>query len=226
MAISFSPRVRRNLAQQMAFSHRWSGSAGNRYAVQCLLLISNEVAIPSDPSQLFNYLNTCLNNSANDGTGGADWNQRYVLAHRVISTTEAAQMNQTGTLVQLTTPWNMVVNASGTIGSAIMLCPTHMSTNNGLSLVTNVGGAGTAFNSTFPLDANSTTSSGGIMLSKAMTAANYAAYAGDYYSSFNFITDSIATSGTPVIKVSSMTTTVGQSLQLTGFKIRLNNLNT
>ena len=72
MAISFSPRVRRNLAQQMAFSHRWSGSAGNRYAVQCLLLISNEVAIPSDPSQLFNYLNTCLNNSANDGTGGAD----------------------------------------------------------------------------------------------------------------------------------------------------------
>ena len=187
MAISFSPRVRRNIAQQMTFSHRWSTTASNRYAVQCLLLISNQVSVPSDPSQLFTFLNTCLNNSANDGTAGANVNQQYVLAYRPITTTEQALMNQTGTLVQLTTPWNMIVNASGTIGSAIMICPTHSSTNNGLSLATNVGGAGTPLIGSFPLDANSATGNGGVMLSKAMTSANYTSFAGDYYSSFNFI---------------------------------------
>ena len=71
MAISFSPRVRRNLAQQMAFSHRVSSATSSRYSIQALLLISNEVAVPTQSSELFNYLNTCLNNSPHDGTAGA-----------------------------------------------------------------------------------------------------------------------------------------------------------
>lgn len=225
MAISLSPRVRRNIAQQMTISHRYSTTSSNKYSIQCLLLISNEVPVPTQSNQIYNYLNTCLNNSAYGGTSGANYNQRYVLAYRPITTTEARTMNQTGTLVQLTTPWNMIVNASGTIGSAIMLGVTY-TTSTGLSLTNNSGGASTALSASgFPLDANSATGTGGVMLSKAMTQANFDAYAPEYFSSYNFITDSIATSGTPFIKVSSMTTTVGQSLTVSGFKVRINNLN-
>lgn len=225
MAISFSPRVRRNLAQQMAFSHRAVNTTSNKFSIQALLLISNEVAVPTQSDQLFNYLNTCLNNSAYDGTGGANWNQRYVLAYRIITSTEATTMMQTGTAVQLTTPWNMVVNNSGTIGSAMMVGITNTSSS-GLSLTNNSGGASTAFGAVLPnLDTNRTDSEGSIMMSKACTLANYNLYAPECYSSFNFITDSVATTGTPFVKVSSMTTTIGQPLQVTGFKIRLNNFN-
>jgi hypothetical protein len=225
MAISFSSRVRRNLAQQMAFSHRVSSATSSRYSIQALLLISNQVAVPTQSDQLFNYLNTCLNNSPHDGTAGANWNQQYILAYRIITTTEAATMMQTGTAVQLTTPWNMVVNNSGTIGSAMMVGITQESSN-GLSLSNNVGGATTSYSAVLPnLDTNRADSEGSIMMSKACTLANYNLYAPECYSSFNFITDSVATSGTPFVKVSSMTTTIGQPLQLTGFKIRLNNFN-
>lgn len=225
MAISFSPRVRRNLAQQMAFSHRVSSATSSRYSIQALLLISNEVAVPTQSSELFNYLNTCLNNSPHDGTAGANWNQQYILAYRIITTTEAATMMQTGTAVQLTTPWNMVVNNSGTIGSAMMVGITSTSTS-GLSLTNNSGGASTTYGSVLPnLDTNRADSEGSIMMSKACTLTNYNLYAPECYSSFNFITDSVAITGTPFVKVSSMTTTIGQSLQLTGFKIRLNNFN-
>ena len=225
MAISFSPRVRRNLAQQMAFSHRVSSATSSRYSIQALLLISNEVAVPTQSSELFNYLNTCLNNSPHDGTAGANWNQRYILAFRIITTTEAATMMQTGTAVQLTTPWNMIVNNSGTIGSAMMVGITQNSSN-GLSLSNNVGGATTSYSVVLPnLDTNKTDSEGSIMMSRACNLANYNVYAPECYSSFNFITDSVATTGTPFVKVSSMTTTIGQPLQLTGFKIRLNNFN-
>ena len=138
MAISFSPRVRRNLAQQMAFSFRYSsGTSSNRYSLQALLLISSEVSVPTQSDQLFNYLNTCLNNSAFDGTSGANWNQQYVLAYRIITSTEAATMMQVGTAVQLTTPWNMVVNNSGTIGFAIMVGITNTSST-GLSPQTTI----------------------------------------------------------------------------------------
>lgn len=224
MAISFSPRVRRNLAQQMAFSHRILGTTSNKYSFQALLLISSEVAVPTQSDQLFNYLNTCLNNSAHDGTSGANWNQQYILAYRIISSTEAATMMQTGAAVQLTTPWNMVVNNSGTIGSAMMVGITHTSSS-GLSLINNSGGAATASAVIPNLDTNRTDSQGSIMMSKACTLANYNLYAPECYSSFNFITDSVATTGTPFVKVSSMTTTIGQPVQLTGFKIRLNNFN-
>lgn len=226
MAISFSPRVRRNLAQQMAFSHRYSsGTTSNKYSLQALLLISSEVSVPTQSDQLFNYLNTCLNNSAFDGTSGANWNQQYVLAYRIITSTEAATMMQVGTAVQLTTPWNMVVNNSGTIGSAMMVGITNTSST-GLSLTNNSGGATTAWSGGPPnLDTNRTDSMGSIMMSKAVTSTNYNAFAPECYSSFNFITDSVSTTGTPFVKVSSMTTTVGQPLQLTGFKIRLNNFN-
>lgn len=224
MAISFSPRVRRNIAQQMAFSHRIANTTNNKYSIQALLLISNQVSVPTQPNELFNYLNTCLNNSAFDGTGGANWNQQNVLAYRIITATEAATMMQVGTAVQLTTPWNMVVNNSGTIGSAMMVGITNTSST-GLSLVDNSGGAASAFSVLPNLDTNRVDSMGSIMMSKACTSANYDLYAPECYSSFNFITDSVSTTGTPFVKVSSMTATVGQSLQLTGFKIRLNNFN-
>lgn len=223
MAISFSPRVRRNLAQQMSFSHRWTASSPNRYSVQCLMLISNQVSVPTNPSQLLPYLKSCLNNSGNDGST-ADENNVNVLAYRFFSGTEASALNQSGTLFSSTAAWTMTVNAAGTIGSAIMFTPTW--STNGMSLSNNVGGAANTFASTQPLDINTATGSGGIMLSKAMTQVNYDLYAPEYYSSFNFITDSIATSGTPFVKVSSMSTTVGQSFTVNSIKIRINNFNT
>lgn len=221
MAISFSPRVRRNLAQQMSFSHR-ATSTPNRYSVQCLFLISNQVTVPTSSAGLFDYLKLCLNNSGHDGGTG---NSGNVLAHRLITQSEVATLNQAGTLFSLNTNWNMVVNASGTIGSAIMFTPTWNCTD-GMSLTSNANGAASTWGSTFPLDNGSTTGVASLMIPGNITEANYTAFTPEYYSSFNFITDSIATSGTPFIKVSSMTTTVGQSLTLNGFKIRINNFNT
>lgn len=223
MAIAFSPRVRRNLAQQMCFSHRWIASSANRYSVQCFMLISDQVSVPTNSSELFPYLKSCLNNSGHDGSTG-NTNIGNVLAYRFLSGTEAAALNQNGTLFSTTSAWTMTVNAAGTIGSAIMFTPTW--STNGMSLVDNVAGTGNTFAASQLLDINSATGSGGIMLSKAMTEANYNIYAPEYYSSFNFITDSIATSGTPFVKVSSMTTTVGQSFTVDSIKIRINNFNT
>lgn len=224
MAISFSPRVRRNLVQQMAFSHRIV-STTNRYTGLCLLLISDQVPVPSNSSELFPYLNACLNNSGFDGNI-ANTNKNNVLAYRLVTATEAATLTQSGTLFSLTTDWNMVVTTSGTIGSAIMISPTWNCTN-GLSLQNNIGGAASTWSgTTFPLDIGNTTGAGSIMVPSTITESNYTTFTPEYYSSFNFITDSIAVTGTPVIKLSSMTTTVGQPLTLDSIKIRINNFNT
>lgn len=213
MAISFSPRVRRNLAQQMAFSHRITTTTPDKYSLQALLLISSEVSVPTQSDQLFNYLNTCLNNSAFDGTSGANWNQQYVLAYRIITSTEAATMMQVGTAVQLTTPWNMVVNNSGTIGSAMMVGITNTSST-GLSLTNNSGAASSAFSVLPNLDTNRTDSMGSIMMSKAVTSTNYNAFAPECYSSFNFITDSVSTTGTPFVTGSIGTLGSGADLEI------------
>jgi hypothetical protein len=187
------------------------------------MLISDQVSVPTNSSELLPYLKSCLNNSGHDGSTG-NTNIANVLAYRFFKAAEASLLNQNGTLFSSTAAWTMTVNAAGTIGSAIMFVPTW--STNGMSLSDNVGGSGNIFASTQPLDINSATGSGGIMLSKAMTEANYNLYAPEYYSSFNFITDSVATSGTPFIKVSSMTTTVGQSFTVDSMKIRINNFNT
>lgn len=224
MAISFSPRVRRNLAQQMSFSHRII-STTNRYSGLCLLLISDQVPVPTNNSELFPYLNACLNNSGFDGNT-PNTNKNNVLAYRLVGAAQAATLTQAGTLFSLTTNWDMVVTTSGTIGSAIMISPTWNCTD-GLSLVNGTGGAASTWSgTTFPLDIGNTTGAGSIMIPNTITEANYNTFTPEYYSSFNFITDSIATSGTPFIKVSSMTTTVGQALTLNSIKIRINNFNT
>ncbi len=224
MALSFSPRVMKNMAMQMSFSHHQSGSS-SRYTRLVFAFISNEVTLPTSPEGIHLYLNTCLNNSANDGTFAAGYNQRYILGWFALPASGAQVASKSGNLLTWQGPFNITANETGTIGSVVCFAPTHVVTD-GMSVTQGSGGAtSTTSGSGLVLTNTSTNSAGAVMIGSGMTSANYNLYAPEYYSSLNFITDSVGTSGTPIVKVNSMTTTQGQVFQMSGFKLRINSLN-
>ncbi len=224
MALSFSPRVMKNMAAQMGFNN-YNSSSTDRYTRLVMLFISNQVAIPTNEDGIHWYLNTCLNNSANDGTFSAGYNQSFVLGWYVFPTGSQMASTITNNLVSWDGPFNITATNTGTIGSVVCIAPTHTVTD-GLSGTGGAGGAtSTTSGSGLVLSNTSTNGAGSVMISSGMTSANYTLYAPEYYSSLNFITDSVATTGSPVVKVSSMTTTAGSVFQLSGFKLRINSLN-
>lgn len=224
MALSFSPRVMKNMAMQMGFTFNQAGST-NRYTRLVFAFISNEVATPTSPEGIHLYLNTCLNNSGNDGTLSAGHNQRYILGWFALPSSGAQDASKSGNLLTWQGPFNITANETGTIGSVVCFAPTHLVTN-GISVNQGDGGATSSTSGSGLVLTNTvSTSVGSVMIGSGMTSASYNAYAPEYYSSLNFITDSVGTSGTPIVKVNSMTTTQGQVFQMSGFKLRINSLN-
>lgn len=224
MALSFSPRVMKNLAQQMVFTVHQSGTT-TRYTRLAFVFVKNTVAIPTDDAGIYNYLNTCLNNSAYGGTGGAGANQSNILGWVCLGANQASISNQNNNLASWTTSTTVTAVNSGTIGSVICLAPTQGVTD-GMSVTQGSGGAtATTTGSGLVLTNTATDSAGSIMIGSGITSANFNSYSPEYFSSFNFITDSVGTSGTPVVKVSTMDVTAGTNFQMLGFKLRINSFN-
>lgn len=226
MAIALSPTVVNNLMRQVSFTHAMVAHSTQKYSRLVFAFISNSVAVPTNKTELTDYLISVMNNSSNDGqTAGA--NKNNILAFAYVSLSDMSKVQHTDNLFSITSPITCVVNASGTIGSMIVFAPTHgINQNSGVSL-TSGSGAVSLFTTATPSLDNGTSSNGAdtIMIPSTISAANYNAFHSEMYSSFNFITDSISTTGTPIVKVSSMTTSVGTSFQLSSLQLRFSSLN-
>lgn len=227
MAISLSPTVVNNMMRQVSFTHAMVANSTQKFSRLVFAFVSNTVAVPTTKTELTDYLISVLNNSSNDGqTAGA--NKNNILAFAYISVADMSKVQHTDDLFKIASPITCTVNAAGTIGSMICFAPSHgINQNSGVSL-TSGSGAISLFSSATPVldNGSSTNGSETIMIPSTITSSSYTSFHSEMYSSFNFITDSIATTGTPIVKVSSMTTSIGTAFQLSSLNLRFSSLNT
>ncbi len=124
MAISLSRQARKNVANSLRGSPRMGDgnlSTGQLY----FAFIDNRVSMPNGSTfTMFDYLNTCMNFSGNDGAIAGN-NSQYVLGTYISKRTEMPtdfNVLDDATLSYFTQS-NWVAHNSGTIGSVIVLRP-------------------------------------------------------------------------------------------------------
>ena len=216
MALQVSPRVYKTLAAQMC-SGMENDVSTTDYSRLAIIFVRNDVAIPTNSSEIYNYLNTSLNHT---NFGGANtWNEAYVLASYVFpdlnTELQFGQLDSNPSIINYTGPTTITAKQTGTIGSIIVFTP---------NVITTIG---PVVASTFTL---SNLETGGTLnatvLQTTLTSGSYSSYASTFFRGFSFCTDSVGTAASSAaVKFSTLDVTQGQTFTFHGMNIKLSSFN-
>lgn len=216
MALQVSSRVIKNTAAQICLGMENDTSSGS-YSRLVIAFIRNDVPIPTNSSEIYNYLNTSLNHS-NYG-GAMTTNEGYVLAAYTFPDLNVylqfGQLSSDPKVVSYVGPTSITAKQTGTVGSIIVYAPNQ-----------NTGGYGYAYVGN-PL---ANTSTGANMTNTVMptgiSSSTYNAYAPQWFKGFSFCTDSVGgTDSSASVKLSTLDLVQGQSFTFHSIGVKLSSFN-
>lgn len=216
MALQFSSRVTKNLAAQIVAGRGNDTSFPASRLV--IAFIKDTINVPSSSTNMFSYLNNCLNFSSFGGTAGAGANVPNVLGyHYLPATNSELALQQNGSIVNYIGPTTITALQSGVIGSIIIYAP-NTNLNNTTDPHIETGKAMVSV-----VDGNDLTA---YALPVGTAGSTYTQYSPIWFNGVSLITDSVGLiNSTAVAKFTSLQTVQGQPFTLNSIGVKVGSFN-